>query len=32
MKRVKGVEDLNICIIGTQGIVGVGATIRICIA
>jgi hypothetical protein len=28
MKRVKGVEDLNICIIGTQGIVGVGATIR----
>jgi hypothetical protein len=32
MKRVKGVEDLNICIIGAQGIVGVGATIRICIA
>jgi len=31
MKRVKGVEDLNICIIGAQGIVGVGATIRICI-
>jgi len=29
---VKGVEDLNICIIGAQGIVGVGATIRICIA
>ena len=28
MKRVKGVEDLNICIIGAQGIVGVGATIR----
>ena len=27
MKRVKGVEDLNICIIGAQGIVGVGATI-----
>jgi hypothetical protein len=26
MKRVKGVEDLNICIIGAQGIVGVGAT------
>jgi hypothetical protein len=25
---VKGVEDLNICIIGAQGIVGVGATIR----
>jgi hypothetical protein len=25
MKRVKGVEDLNICSIGTQGIVGVGA-------
>jgi len=30
MKRVKGVEDLNICIIGAQGIVGVGATIRMC--
>jgi hypothetical protein len=29
-KRVKGVEDLNICIIGAQGIVGVGATIRMC--
>jgi len=28
MKRVKRVEDLNICIIGAQGIVGVGATIR----
>jgi len=28
MKRVKGVEDLNICIIGARGIVGVGATIR----
>jgi hypothetical protein len=28
MERVKGVEDLNICIIGAQGIVGVGATIR----
>jgi hypothetical protein len=25
MKRVKGVEDLNICIIGAQGIVDVGA-------
>ena len=32
MKRVKGVEDLNICIIGTQGIVGVGAIIRMFIA
>ena len=31
MKRVKGIEDLNICIIGTQGIVGVGAIIRTCI-
>ena len=30
MKRVKGVEDLNICIIGAQGIVGVGAIIRTC--
>ena len=29
-KRVKGVEDLNICIIGAQGIVGVGAIIRMC--
>jgi hypothetical protein len=28
LKRVKGVEDLNIRIIGTQGIVGVGATIH----
>ncbi len=30
MKRVKGVEDLNSCIIITraQGIVGVGATTR----
>ena len=28
MKRVKGVEDLNICTIGAQGIVGVGATIH----
>jgi hypothetical protein len=25
MKWVKGVEDLNICIIDAQGIVGVGA-------
>ena len=32
MKWVKGVEGLNICMIGAQGIVGVGATIRICIA
>jgi hypothetical protein len=32
MKRVKGVEDLNICIIGAQGIVRVGATIRMYIA
>ena len=32
MKRVKRVEDLNICIIGAQGIVGVGAAIHICIA
>ena len=31
MKWVKGVEDLNICIIGAQGIVGVGAIIRTCI-
>ena len=30
MKRVKGVDDLNICIIGAQGIVGVGATIPMC--
>jgi hypothetical protein len=28
MKRVKGVEDLNICSSGAQGIVGVGAIIR----
>ena len=27
MKWMKGVEDLNTCIIGAQGIVGVGATI-----
>jgi hypothetical protein len=32
MKRVKGVEDLNICIIDAQGIVGVGATILMRIA
>jgi hypothetical protein len=31
MQRVKGVEDLNIRIIGTQGILGVGAFIPICI-
>ena len=29
-KRVKGVEDLNICIIGAQGIVGVGAITPMC--
>jgi len=28
MERVKGLEDLNIRIIDAQGIVGVGATIR----
>jgi hypothetical protein len=28
MKRVKGIEHLNICIIRAQGIVGVGAIIR----
>jgi hypothetical protein len=28
MKRMKGIEDLNICIIDAQGIVGVGAIIR----
>jgi hypothetical protein len=28
MKRMKWIEDLNICIIDAQGIVGVGATIR----
>jgi hypothetical protein len=27
---VKGVEDLNICIIGAQGIVDVGATTPMC--
>jgi hypothetical protein len=31
MKRVKGVEDLNIRIVDAQGIVGVGAIIRTCI-
>ena len=31
MQRVKGVEDLNICISGAQGIVGVGVFIPICI-
>jgi hypothetical protein len=31
MKRMKRVEDLNIWIIGAQGIVGVGAIIRMCI-
>jgi len=31
MKRVKGVEDLNIGITCAQGIVGVGAIIRTCI-
>ena len=30
MKRMKGVEDLNIGMIGAQGIVGVGAIIRTC--
>jgi hypothetical protein len=29
MKRVEGVEDLNICSISAQGIVGVGVIIRI---
>jgi hypothetical protein len=29
MERVEGVEDLNIWIIRAQGIVGVGAIIRI---
>src|SRR6202023_4003432 len=28
MKRVKGVEDLNIRVVRAQGIVGVGVTIR----
>jgi len=31
MKRVKRIEDLNICIVGAQGIVGVGAIIHISI-
>jgi hypothetical protein len=30
MKRMKGVEDLNVGMIGAQGIVGVGAIIRTC--
>jgi len=30
MKRVKGVEDLNICSVGAQGILGVGVIIRTC--
>jgi len=30
MKRVKGVKNLNICLIGAQGIVGVGAITRMC--
>ena len=29
MERMEGVEDPNICIIRTQGIVGVGAITRI---
>ena len=32
MKRVKGVEDLNIRIVRAQGIVGVGVTTRMFIA
>jgi hypothetical protein len=31
MKRVKGVEDLNIRIVRAQGIVDVGVTTRTCI-
>jgi hypothetical protein len=31
MKRVKGVEDLNVRAVRAQGIVGVGVTTRICI-
>ena len=31
MKRVEGVEDLNIWSVRTQGIVGAGAIIRTCI-
>jgi hypothetical protein len=30
MKRMKWIEDLNICIIDAQGIVGVGAIIHTC--
>ena len=30
MKRVKGVENLNIRIVRAQGIVGVGVTTRMC--
>jgi hypothetical protein len=32
VKRMKGVEDVNICSIGAQGIVGVGSTTPTCIA
>ena len=32
VKRVKGIEDLNLCIIRAQGIVGVGAITRTCTA
>jgi hypothetical protein len=32
MKRVEGVENVDILNIGTQGIVGVGARIPTCIA
>ena len=32
MKRVKGVEDLNVRAVRAQGIVGVGVTIRMFIA
>ena len=32
MKRVKGVENLNLRIIRAQGIVGMGATTRTCTA
>ena len=31
MKRVKGVEDLNVRAVRAQGIVGVGVITRICI-
>jgi hypothetical protein len=30
MKRVKGIDDPNICIIDAQGIVGVGAITLTC--